>query len=135
MAIWLLKSDPETYSFDDLQKDGKTDWDGVRNYQARNYIKEMLAGDDLLIYHSQSDKSIVGTAVVSKEYFPDKTTDDDRWFAVEIEYKSKFETPVSLEVIKSNKILSDLPLVKQQRLSVMPVSNKQYEEIIKLSQM
>lgn len=133
MNYWLVKSDPETYSWDNMTKDKRTFWDGVRNYQARNYMKEMKLGDLVFFYHSQSDKSIVGITKVIKEHYPDPTTDDDRWVVVDLEVVQTLSNPVTLEQIKQNPVLSNLPLVKQQRLSVMPITEEQYGEIIKLS--
>lgn len=133
MQYWLVKSDPETYSWEKMKKDKRTFWDGVRNYQARNYLKEMKIGDLVLFYHSQSDKAIVGITKVVKEYYQDPTTDDERWVVVDLEYYEDFQKPVTLDQIKDNPTLANLPLVKQQRLSVMPITEAQFNEIIRLS--
>lgn len=133
MAYWLVKSDPETYSFDDLAKDGKTIWDGVRNFQARNNLAQMLVGDIALVYHSNIDKAIMGIAEITKESFADPTSDDIRWLAVEIKYISKFAKPITLEQIKAEPKLKDIGLIKQSRLSVMPLSEMEYTKIIELS--
>ena len=133
MAYWLVKSDPDTYSWENLKKDKSTVWDGVRNYQARNNLLLMKTGDEVLFYHSQEEKSIVGIAKVSKEYFPDSTAEGDKWFAVELEYYLELDKPVSLEMIKSNPHLSEIGLNRQGRLSVMPLTDKHYSEIIRMS--
>ncbi len=132
MNYWLVKSDPETYSWSKMKSDKRTFWDGVRNFQARNYLKEMKVGDLVLFYHSQSDKSIVGITKVVKEHYPDPTTDDKRWVVVDLEAVEDLKQPVTLEQIKQNPVLSNIPLVKQQRLSVMPLTKEQYNEILKL---
>jgi predicted RNA-binding protein with PUA-like domain len=132
MAFWLVKSDPETYSFDDLQKDKKTSWDGVRNYQARNSIKLMKKGDQVLFYHSQLGKDIVGLSEVSKEAYLDPTINDERWFSVELKFKKRFKNPITLEFMKSDKKLENIGLIKQFRLSVMPVTEDEFNTIIEL---
>lgn len=128
---WLVKQEPEAYSFDDLVTDGRTDWTGVRNYQARNNLNEMKKGDKVLFYHSISEKSVVGLAKVSKPAFPDPT--DEKWIAVEIEPMRKFKKPVTLEQVKNNKALADIALIRQSRLSVMPLTKDEYEEIISMT--
>ena len=130
MKYWLVKQEPEKYSFDDLLKDGKTVWDGVRNYQARNNLREMKRGDKVLFYHSVSEKAVVGAAEVSREHFPDAT--DEKWIAVEIKPLEKFAKPVTLEAIKAHKDLQNIALVKHSRLSVMPLTQKEFETIMKL---
>ena len=112
MQYWLVKTDPETYSWDDLVKDKSTDWDGVRNYQARNNLKLMKKNDLVLIYHSQSDKEIKGYAKVIQEYYQDPTTDDERWVAVKIAPVKTFKKSVSLEQIKSAPQLQKIALLK-----------------------
>jgi predicted RNA-binding protein with PUA-like domain len=131
MNYWLVKQEPEAYSFDDLLKDGKTDWTGVRNFQARNNLQAMKRGDKVLFYHSISEKSVVGITEVSREQFPDPT--DEKWFAVEIKPLEKFKKPVTLAEIKANKMLENIALIKQSRLSVMPLTNYEFDEILKLS--
>lgn len=133
MAYWIAKSDPETYSITDLERDGKTIWDGVRNYQARNNLAKMVVGDIVLIYHSNVDKAIVGIAEVTKEAFPDPTTEDTKWLAVELKFITKFDNFVTLETIKNDPKLKNIALVRQQRLSVMPIHEEEYNHIIKLS--
>lgn len=132
MNYWLVKSDPETYSLDNLKKDKKTVWDGVRNYQARNSLKEMKPGDLVLFYHSQIDKAVVGIAKVNKEFFQDPTTDEERWVAVELSYEARLPKPVTLDEIMKNPKLKDIGLVRQQRLSVIPLKKEEYEEILKM---
>jgi predicted RNA-binding protein with PUA-like domain len=127
---WLVKQEPEAYSFDDLIKDGKTDWTGVRNFQARNNLRSMRAGDKVLFYHSVSEKAVVGAARVSREEFADPT--DEKWIAVEIEPVEKFAKPVTLEQIKAEKSLENIALIKQSRLSVMPLTKEEFETILKM---
>jgi len=132
MKFWLVKQEPEAYSFDDLLKDGKTDWTGVRNFQARNNLRDMKIGDKVLFYHSVLEKAVVGLAEVSREEFTDPT--DEKWIAVEIKPVEKFVKTVSLEQIKSVKTLENIALIKQSRLSVMPLSKKEFETILKMSE-
>jgi predicted RNA-binding protein with PUA-like domain len=129
---WLVKSDPDSYSINDLEKDKKTIWDGVRNYQARNYLAQMKKSDSIFIYHSGEDKAIVGTALVSKESFQDPGTADERWLAVEIQFKSKLNIGLTLERMRMMPELSGLLLFKQTRLSVMPVTSDEYTMISNL---
>ncbi len=133
MNYWLLKTEPGTYSWEDLLKDGNTFWDGVRNYQARNYLKEMKSGDLALYYHSVNEKRILGIAKVVKESYQDPSTDDDRWVAVDIKPFSSLENPVTLADIKDDERLADMVLVKNSRLSVQPVSKKQFDLIVQKS--
>lgn len=133
MQYWLVKTDPDTYSFDDFVRDKSTHWDGVRNYEARNNLMKMKKGDEVLFYHSQTDKNVLGIATVKKEFFEDTTTDDKRWVAVELKFKNKFSKPVSLETIKNDKILSNIALVRQSRLSVMPLTQAEFDRIVLLS--
>lgn len=132
MNYWLVKQEPEAYSFDDLVKDGTTDWTGVRNFQARNNLKSMKKGDKVLFYHSVSEKSVVGVTEVSKEHYPDPT--DENWSAVEIKAVKKLKNPVSLEQIKANGALNNIALVRQSRLSVLPLTKDEYEEILSMAQ-
>ena len=131
MNYWLVKQEPGTYSFDDLRREGKTDWSGVRNYQARNNLLAMKKGDKVLFYHSGDVKSVVGTASVSKPSFPDPT--DTAWFAVEIAAGKTLKKPVSLAAVKSNLALKDIALVKNSRLSVSPLTKDEYDEIISMA--
>jgi predicted RNA-binding protein with PUA-like domain len=129
MAYWLLKSDPETYSFWDLVRDKSTVWDGVRNYQARKFLKEMKSGDQCFIYHSQKEKSVVGTAEVTRPAYPDPTDKTGEWVVVDLKAGKSAKRPVTLERIKKDPILKSLPLVRQSRLSVMPVSLDQAKRL------
>ena len=131
MNYWLVKQEPEAYSFDNLIKDGATDWTGVRNFQARNNLRAMSLGDKVLFYHSVSEKSVVGLAEVSREEFPDPT--DEKWIAVEIKPLEKLAKPVSLEQIKAEKSLENIPLIKHSRLSVTPLTEMEYETILKIN--
>ncbi|MGD9587877.1 MAG: EVE domain-containing protein [Pyrinomonadaceae bacterium] len=133
MNYWLVKQEPSSYSFDDLQKEGRTDWTGVRNYQARNNLAAMKKGDKVFFYHSGGEKAVVGTAKVSKTAFQDPTTDDEAWVAVEIEAGKPLTKPVSLADIKTNPKLKDIALLKLSRLSVVPITRAEYDEIISMS--
>ena len=130
MNYWLVKQEPEKYSFDDLLKDGKTVWDGVRNYQARNNLREMRVGDQVLFYHSVSEKAVVGLAEVSRESFADPH--DEKWLAVEIKPVEKLVKAVTLDEIKAAKDLENIGLIKQSRLSVMPLTKAEFETIVGL---
>jgi len=132
MQHWLVKSEPNTYSWDDLVRDGQTYWDGVRNYQARNNLRAMSVGDQVLYYHSQEGLAVVGVAQVTREAYQDPSTSDERWSAVNIEPVDKLEQPVSLHDIKQDKRLQNMALVKHSRLSVMPVAKKDFDIIVRL---
>lgn len=129
---WLVKQEPEDYSWDDLVRDGSTQWTGVRNFQARNNLRQMKPGDNVFFYHSGKEKCVVGIASVSKAAYPDPTAKEDGWIAVDIEPLKKLPKPVSLADIKANAKLSDLLLVRQSRLSVVPVTEDEFEEIVKM---
>lgn len=130
---WLVKSEPSSYSWDQLVKDGSTYWDGVRNYQARNNLREMQKGDLVLYYHSNEGLAVVGIARVIKESYQDPTTDDDRWLVVDIAPVEKLANPVTLETIKANAALKEMVLVKNSRLSVMPVTKREFETVLALA--
>jgi predicted RNA-binding protein with PUA-like domain len=131
---WLLKTEPKTYSFDQLIRDGKTNWDGIRNYQARNFMKEISAGDLALIYHSGDVKAVVGIAKVVREAYPDPDLENPGdWVQVDLEPIKPLEKAIRLTDIKNNSSLSDLLLIKQSRLSVMPVDAKHFDTLLKLS--
>ena len=132
MKYWMVKQEPEKYSFGDLLKEGKTVWDGVRNYQARNNLREMKLGDRILFYHSVSEKAVVGAAEVVRESFPDPV--DEKWIAVEIKPVEKLKRAVTLDEIKAEKSLENIALIKQSRLSVMPLAREEFETILKLSE-
>ncbi len=131
-AYWLLKTEPETYNIDRLLKDKHTNWDHVRNYQARNYLRKMAKGDIALIYHSGDDKAVVGVAKVVRIAYADLDPEGGDWSQVDVEYVAKFARAVSLAQIKATKMLGDLPLIKQSRLSVMPITEAHYQTILKL---
>ena len=131
---WLVKSEPDVWSIDQQKKAGAkgTLWDGVRNYQAANNLKAMKKGDLCFFYHSNIGKEIVGIVEVIKEYFIDPTDKDKKFVAVQLKFKKKLKNFVKLEIIKQNKELSQLPLIKQSRLSVMPIDSKSWKLICKL---
>ena len=135
MQYWLLKSEPNVWSIDQQLKVGAkgADWDGVRNYQAANNLKKMKKGDLCFFYHSNIGKEIVGIVEVIKTAFIDPTDKEKRFVAVKVKYKSKLKTPVSLENNKKNKDLKDIALIKQSRLSVMPIDTKCWKIILKMS--
>ncbi len=134
MNYWLVKSEPFKYSWEQFQKDKKTFWDGVRNYQARNNLREMKKGDLVMFYHSNEGKEIVGIAKVVKESYQDPTTDDTNWVVVDLAPFKKLKNTVTLETIKADKQLQNIALVKQGRLSVMPLKSEEFDRIIELSE-
>lgn len=134
MNYWLVKSEPNTYSWDDLVAKGPDLWDGVRNYTARNNLKAMKVGDLALFYHSVKEKAIVGIAECAKEHYLDPTTDDDRWVVVDFVAKEKLKKPVTLEDIKADPRLSQMDLLKLSRLSVQSVTKDAFNIIISKSQ-
>ena len=134
MNHWLLKSEPVKYSWEQMQKDKKTFWDGVRNYQARNNLKEMKKGDLVMFYHSNEGKEIVGIAKVVKEFYQDPTTDDTNWVVVDLAPFKKIKNSVTLETIKADKKLQNIALVKQGRLSVMPLKPEEFDRILEISE-
>lgn len=134
MNYWLVKSEPFKYSWEQFLKDGKTFWDGVRNYQARNNLKAMKKGDLVLFYHSNEGLNIVGIAEVIKEHYQDPTTHDKNWVVVDLKPKKKLKNPVALSVIKSDEILRNMALVKQSRLSVCPVTKNEFDRVLELSE-
>lgn len=129
---WLVKQEPEAYSWNTLVQDGSTDWTGIRNFQARNNLRAMKKGDLVLFYHSVSEKAVVGIAKVNKEAYPDATAEEGDWSAVDLAPLKSMKEPVSLESIKKDKILSEIPLIKQSRLSVMPLTKGHFDRILKL---
>ena len=133
MKYWLLKSEPDAWSWDNQVKEGASMWDGVRNYQARNNLKEMKKNDLCFFYHSVTERSIVGIVKVVKEYYPDPTDKTDRFVVVDVQATKKLKNPVSLDQIKGNSELQDIALVKQSRLSVMPLKKTEWDIIIKMS--
>ena len=130
---WLLKSEPNAWSWENQVKEGASMWDGVRNYQARNNLKEMKKNDLCFFYHSVTERSIVGIVKVVKEYYPDPTDKTGRFVVVDVKATKKLKNPVSLDQIKENSKLQDIALVKQSRLSVMPLKKTEWDIIIKMS--
>ncbi len=134
LNYWLVKSEPHKYSWEKFVNEGKTFWDGVRNYQARNNLKEMKVGDLVLFYHSNEGKEIVGLAKVDKEFYQDPTSEDPNWVVVDLIPMHSLKHPVSLEIIKSDPRLADIALVRQGRLSVMPLKSTEFDRILELSE-
>lgn len=132
-GIWLVKQEPSAYSWNDFVKEGGTAWTGVRNFQARKNLASMAVGDEVLFYHSVVGKCIVGLARVRRAAYPDSTASEGNWLCVDLEPVREFARPVSLEAIKAQPSLHDFPLVRQSRLSVMPVSKGQLREILQLA--
>ena len=131
---WLVKQEPTAYSWDQFVADGKTDWTGVRNFQARNNLRSMKSGDQVLFYHSVNGKAVVGIAVVSREAFPDPTATSGDWSAVEIKPVRPVNPPVTLEQIKSDPALAQIPLLRQSRLSVMAISKPEFEGVLGIAE-
>jgi predicted RNA-binding protein with PUA-like domain len=129
---WLAKSEPNKYSWADLVKDGSTYWDGVRNAQARNNLAAMSKGDYVLYYHSNEGKEVVGVAKVTRESYQDPTTDDERWVVVDLAPVKALKQPVTLAAVKADAKLAEIALVKQSRLSVMPIDKPSFDRIVKL---
>jgi predicted RNA-binding protein with PUA-like domain len=133
MSRWLIKSEPHVYSFLQLQNDGKTSWDGVRNYEARNNLRAMKKGDLALYYHSVKGKEIVGIARVTREAYRDPTSpQDEDWSTVEVAPVKALAAPVSLAAVKASKKLANIALVKRSRISVVPVTDAEFAEVLKL---
>ncbi len=130
LRYWLVKSEPFKYSWADLVKDGWTYWDGVRNYEARNNIRAMAVGDQLLFYHSNEDRAVVGIAEVIRENYQDPTTDDDRWSVVDIKPLQALSAPVTLAEIRREPRLGNMQLVTRSRLSVSPVTADEFGVIV-----
>ena len=133
MNHWLVKSEPEKYSWEKFNKDGHTFWDGVRNYQARNNLREMKTGDLVLFYHSNEGKAVVGIAKVVKEAYQDPTTTDPNWVVVDLAPVESLKRPVTLEEIKADERLKNIHLVRQGRLSVMGLKREEFDRILELS--
>jgi len=132
MHYWIIKTEPSTYSWDKFVAEGKSMWDGVRNYQARNNMMAMKEGDLVLFYHSNEGKEIVGMAKVTKEHYPDPTTDDPRWVVVEFEPVQQFKKPVTLAMLKADERFANVSLVRQGRLSVLPIKREEFDLILGL---
>jgi predicted RNA-binding protein with PUA-like domain len=128
---WLVKQEPETYSWDDLVRDGKTDWTGIRNFQARNNLRDMKVGDAVLFYHSGKEKAVVGVAEVVKEAYADPTADEGEWVAVDIKAKSTLSEPLTIANMRTDAALQEVPLLPQSQLSVMPIRKSEFDHVVK----
>ena len=128
--LWLVKQEPETYSWDDFVRDGRTDWTGVRNFQARNNLRQMKLGDRVLFYHSGTGKCVVVIAEVAKSAYPDPTADDPQWVAVDLKPVKPLNEAVPLASIRYHAKLGNLPLIRQSQLSVMPLTREEFETIL-----
>jgi predicted RNA-binding protein with PUA-like domain len=131
MNYWLVKSEPETYSWAQFTKDGQTAWTGVRNYSARLHLRAMKKGDAVFFYHSGAEKSVVGLGRVAKEFYPDATAHEGDWSCVDLAAEKPLSKPVTLAQVKADKILKEMVLAKQSRLSVSPVTKAQFERMLK----
>jgi predicted RNA-binding protein with PUA-like domain len=129
---WLVKSEPYKYSFDALVQDGKTTWDGVRNFEARNNLRAMKQGDLLLFYHSNEGKAVVGVAKVAREAYPDATAEDGDWSVVDVAPVKSLASPVSLDAIRGDKALAQMQLLRRSRLSVVPVTPEEFRRVLEL---
>jgi predicted RNA-binding protein with PUA-like domain len=129
-GFWMVKQEPETYSWTDFVKDGRTDWTGVRNYQARNNLREMKTGDRVLFYHSGKEKAVIGLAEVVKSAYADPTAADDQWVAVDLKPVKALKNAVPLAAIRYDKRLSQLPLIRQSQLSVMSLTKDEFDIIV-----
>jgi predicted RNA-binding protein with PUA-like domain len=134
MNYWIVKSEPEAYSWTQFVKDGKAAWTGVRNFAARNNLRAMKEGDLVFFYHSITEKQIVGLARVAREFYPDKTADEGDWSCVDLAPVKILARPASLEAIKADKVLREMPLVKQSRLSVAPLTKAQFDRLLALAE-
>lgn len=132
MSYWLAKSDPDTYGWSDLVRDGKTSWDGVRNYKARNYIRAMKPGEVVLFYHSGEEKSVVGAMKILSEPYQNGTAKEDIWSAIDVAPEWRLKNPVSLSSIKAEPSLRNILLVRVARLSVMPLEKAEFEKIVSM---
>src|ERR1700722_6427775 len=133
MAYWLVKSEPSVYSWEQFVKDKETSWDGVRNYAARLHLRAMKKGDSVLYYHSNEGMEIVGIATIAREVYQDPTTDDERWVSVGLKAGKRLKNPVSLDVIKQDKRLKDMALMRISPLSVQPVTDKEWAAVMELA--
>ena len=130
--FWVVKQEPSSYSWSDFVAEGETAWTGVRNYTARNNLRKMSAGESVLFYHSGKDKAVVGLAEVIKAAYPDPTANDEQWVAVDLKPVRKLKNPVPLAAIRYDKRLSQLPLIRQSQLSVMPLTKDEFDVIVAL---
>ena len=133
MNYWLVKSEPAAYAWATFLQDGKAAWTGVRNFQARNNLRAMKKGDLVCFYHSVTGREIIGLARVAKEFYPDTTADDGDWSCVDLVPVRAFARPVTLDTIKSDKLLREMPLVKQSRLSVTPLTEAQFDRLLEVA--
>jgi predicted RNA-binding protein with PUA-like domain len=133
MNYWLMKSEPDVFSFDDLIRKGKEHWDGVRNYMARNNLRTMKKGDIALFYHSNIDRAVVGIMEIVKEAYQDPTTNEEQWVCVDVSPKERLKKPVTLTAIKANPKLAEMKLLKLSRLSVVDITKAEFNEIIRMS--
>src|SRR5262245_57959806 len=131
-GLWMVKQEPETYSWNDFVRDGRTDWTGVRNFQARNNLRQMKIGDRVLFYHSGTGKCVVGIAEVAKTAYQDPTADDAQWVAVDLKPVKPLKTEVPLAAIRYNPRLSNLPLIRQSQLSVMQLTKEEFDAIVSM---
>jgi predicted RNA-binding protein with PUA-like domain len=134
MQYWLVKQEPETYSWATFVKEGRTAWTGVRNFQARNNLRAMKQGDSVLFYHSVTDKQVVGYARVERQAYPDSTAAEGDWCCVDLVPVKALKKPVGIEAIKADRVLQSMPLVKHTRLSVMPLTQDHFEQILRLAE-
>ncbi len=132
MNYWLVKSEPAAYAWSAFVKDRRTAWTGVRNFQARNHLRAMKTGDLVCFYHSVTDKQVVGVAKVAREFYPDATATEGDWSCVDLVPVKALLKPVSLATIKADPLLREMPLVKQSRLSVTPLSEAQFRHLLQL---
>jgi predicted RNA-binding protein with PUA-like domain len=132
MGKWLIKSEPSAYSYDDLLKEKKTAWTGIRNFAARLHLRAMQKGDEVFFYHSNEGLAIVGTCKVVKTAYQDPTTDDENWVAVDVAAGKKLKHPVTLATIKADPLLTNMALVRISRLSVSPVTEEEWERVMEL---
>jgi predicted RNA-binding protein with PUA-like domain len=130
---WLVKQEPSAYSWSDFVADGRTSWTGVRNYTARNNLREMRKGDEVLYYHSVTDKAVIGIAEVARTAYPDATAREGDWSAVDLISKQPLARPVTLDEIKKNPRLKEVALLRLSRLSVQPVTSTEFQEIVRIS--
>lgn len=135
MAYWLVKSEPSTYSWQQLVKDKQTTWDGVRNFAARGHLKNMKKGDEVFYYHSNEGTEIVGIAKVAKEFYQDPTTDDTNWVAVDLKPFKALKKTVTLAQVKADKRLQNMALVRLGRLSVQPVTEEEWDIVMQMGEM
>jgi predicted RNA-binding protein with PUA-like domain len=133
MNYWVVKQEPEAYSWQDFLKEGRTAWTGVRNFQARNHLRAMKKGERVFFYHSVSEKQIVGLAQIAREAYPDPTAKEGDWVCVDLIPVKTLARPVSLDAIKSDAAVKDIPMVKNSRLSVTPLTQSQFERLLAMA--